>query len=207
MSLLDQMLRHFRLRLVATMMKKTAFRPALITLVFVTSLAIPCGLLWPKPPWHPPLTLSFVKSENAGMFDDRGVESQFVTVRISNSQSGISMYGSEVYFRNDYSPMDAKVANQWVPLLGTVRAFNSSLRPGQNSEQMILVPGGARACRVCLQCARARVVRGKLAWLADKLPRSITVRFPSRVWRWVGYPVYGPGSDWQTLGLEVNLKE
>jgi hypothetical protein len=186
-------------------MKKPGLRLAFLAVAILAAVASASVLLWPKAPWSPPLALSFVRTEPSGMFDDRGLESWLVTLKITNFDRLTPSYGTQVYFRSTDRLWDVKMGNRWVPLPGNGHDLNYSLLPGGISEQMILVPAGTQACRFSLKCTRAKLVDGRLAWLAERLPRAIGSRIPPKVWRWLGFTTYGPSSDGRTLDLELPI--
>ena len=185
------------------MRKVLALTLALAAAVLSTAL-IGSGHAVPRKP-----VLSLVSVEPAGIFDEGG-EMSLVTLAIGNPDN-LPHPENTLHVRglSKTKTIEARVTNVWVGAEGTLVC---GLPCGQKAEHVFLLPAGADCCRVSFQYTGSsrsfnrRPVRGRLAWLTERLPLSVRSRLSYRFWRWVGFgPDYLPSSDWRAVTVEIPL--
>jgi len=164
-------------------------------------------LIWLAHTERCPPVLNLVSMEPAGMFDDIG-KMWMVTLSISNPDNA-PRYENDLFVKDTGRPIEAQVANRWIGVEGTLACH---LPAGQKHETLLLMPAGTHSCRVSLQYTasslsfRGRPVKGRLLWMAERLPRFIRFRLSYKVWRWLGFNRYEPRSDWRQIIVELPLR-
>jgi len=169
-------------------------------------------LIWPAHTEPRPPVLNLVSMEPAGMFDDIG-EMWLVTLSISNPDNA-PRYENDLFVKDTGRAIEAQVGNRWIRVEGE-RTLACHLPAGQKHEThetLLLMPAGTHSCRVSLQYTgsslsfRGRPVKGRLLWLAERLPQFIRFRLSYKVWRWLGFNQYEPRSDWRQIIVELPLR-
>src|SRR5439155_11890740 len=169
-------------------------------------------LIWPGHTERRPPVLNLVSMEPAGMFDDIG-EMWMVTLSISNPDNP-PRYENELHVKDTGRPIEAQVGNRWIGVEGE-RMLACHLPAGQKHgthETLLLMPADTHSCRVSLQYTgssasfRGRPVKGRLLWLAERLPQLIRFRLPYKVWRSLGFNRYAPRSDWRQIIVVLPLR-
>ena len=178
-------------------MRKSSVYAGAIALAMVGLLL----LFWPAHPGPPPPVLNLVSMEPASIGDDAGAEMWGLTLSISNSQIWPSR---PLWVRYSARSFEASVASRWTGM--DVDPWASVMGPLDDHEVEMLMPAATDACRVRLNDADSRVTKGRLAWLAERLPRFIRFRLSYKFWRWVGFFQYGPSSHWREVNLELPLR-
>src|SRR5262245_39563322 len=179
-------------------------RRRILAVATVTAVAVALGLFIWTARLDPP-ALSLISIDHAGIMDDAGAEMRLLTLCVSNSDTRPPNPKSVVYIdEDDGKPAQARVENRWIEVGRAVG--RCGLFPGRTHELLLLVPADADCCRVPFRyTGSAMTAKAQLAWLVSRSPRFIASKMPSRFWRWVGFPNYGPGSDWRKITVELPL--
>jgi hypothetical protein len=112
------------------------------------------------------IKLEVIETRPAQVFDDSGAEMQLVTLAVS-----VSPGGQSVYFRNEWTKVQAKVAGRWEKVEDTFAL--TSLGPGQMRREQLLFPGRAESCRVRLEWAGP-----SLLWRLGRLASRFGLKLP-----------------------------
>jgi hypothetical protein len=149
-----------------------------------------------------PPAVSLVSVEPAGIFDDAG-EMLLVTLCITNPEPRCS---GPIFVKESDEHFEAKIDSRWINANGG--GVNLALYWQQRHETQLLVSWNGRALSSELEMACPRVMRGRLTWIAEQLPRF---KFSIELWRWAvgygGYPQYGPSTRWQNITVEFPLEK
>jgi len=151
--------------------------------------------------------LNLVSMEPAAMFDDIG-EMWLVTLSISNPDNP-PRYENNLFVKDTGRAIEAPVRDRWIQVQEE-RSLACHLPAGQKHgthETLLLMPAGTRCCRVSLQYTGSSAsFKGRLLWLAERLPQFIRFRLSYKVWRWLGFNRYEPRSDWRQIIVELPLR-
>ena len=170
-----------------------------VALILVGLLVV---LIWPAHTEQRPPVLNLVSMEPAGMFDDIG-EMWLVTLSISNPDNAPRPENT-LFVTDTGRAIEAQVGNRWIRVDGTLACH---LPVAQKHETLLLMPAGTHSCRVSLQYTGSSAsFRGRLLWLAERLPQFIRFRLSYKVWRWLGFNRYEPRSDWRQIIVELPLR-
>ena len=167
-------------------------------------------LIWPARTEPRPPVLNLVSMEPAGMFDDIG-EMWVVTLSISNPDNA-PRYENDLFVKDTGRAIEAQVGNRWIGVEGTLACYLPVGQKHETHETLLLMPAGTHSCRLSLQYTgssasfRGRPVKGRLLWLAERLPQFIRFRLSYKVWRWLGFNRYEPRSDWRQIIVELPLR-
>lgn len=169
-------------------------------------------LIRPAPAVRRPPVLRVVSIEPAGVWDDRDVEMWLVTLSISNSENVVGFPENGLNVRESGKPIEVEVVDRWITLERESRlTVGCHLSASEEKRLFLLAPAGTVSCRIALQYAGSRLsmqgrqVKGRLLWLAERLSLFVRSRLSYKVWRWLGFNSYGPGSDWRQVTVELPL--
>jgi hypothetical protein len=176
-----------------------------VTLVVLAAAWLLITLAWSGPIMHFAPVLGVAGIEPSGIFDDSGSEMWLVTFSISNSANLPPTAQNYLYLDDGKNRIEARVANRWTEVMGSWDFH--ALPPGHEYEKMFLVPKDTDLCRVSLKYTGAKLIKGRIAWLAEHLPQPIRYRMSYKFWRWVGFSDYGPCSSWREMTLELTISE
>jgi hypothetical protein len=163
---------------------------------------------WPAPPADPP-RVRVVKIEPAEIFDDSGGELLLVTLRLFNRQERRDS-DRVVYVTETGKFPEVSIGNRWLELEKTACPFGQGLRPaellpGFPHEAVVLLPAGSDGLRLWLRYTGRAIRRGRVRWVAERLPRYVRNRLPPKFWTWAGFVVHQPGTDWREMRVELPL--
>ncbi len=167
-------------------------------------------LIWPAHTERRPPVLHLVSMEPAAMFDDIG-EMWLVTLSISNPDNAPRPENT-LFVKDTGRAIEAQVGNRWIGVEGTLACYLPVGQKHETHETLLLMPAGTHSCRLSLQYTgssasfRGRPVKGRLLWLAERLPQFIRFRLSYKVWRWLGFNRYEPRSDWRQIIVELPLR-
>src|SRR5215510_4705861 len=138
-------------------MRRRRILAGVIVACIVGVLAV---LLWPERTKIVPPYVSLVKIESAGVTDDEGTEMWWVTLSIRNTNNvpfdpeNSRYIRSCLYVEDGARPMEANVANRWIPIRGGLGCYMS---PGKNHKISFIMPAGANSCRASLKYTHAEM--------------------------------------------------